>query len=77
MKEIIKNIYEFVGNKFYFKLLYLFVSFTFVTILKNVPGMGLLTKIVQVWAVILILFMIIEDYKRRKFISLTFRLDFL
>ena len=66
MKEIIKNIYEFVNNKFYFKLLYLFVSFTFVTILKGIPGTGILTKIVQVWAVILILLMIIEDYKRRK-----------
>jgi O-antigen ligase len=76
MKEIIKNIYEFVGNKFYFKLLYLFVSFTFVTILKNVPGMGLLTKIVQVWAVILILFMIIEDYKRRKIYKFDIPLGF-
>lgn len=66
MKEIIKNIYKFVDNKFYFKLLYLFVSFTFVTILKDIPGIGVLAKIAQLWAVILILLMIIEDYKRRK-----------
>jgi O-antigen ligase len=66
MKEIIKNIYEFVDNKFYFKLLYLFVSFTFVTILKDIPGISILTKIAQLWAIILILLMIIEDYKRRK-----------
>lgn len=66
MKEIIKNIYEFVDNKFYFKLFYLFVSFTFVTILKDVPGVGILAKIAQVWAVILILLMIIENYKKRK-----------
>ncbi|WP_160685389.1 O-antigen ligase family protein [Clostridium sp. C2-6-12] len=66
MKEKIKNIYEFVDNKFYFKLLYLFVSFTFVTILKYVPGISILAKVVQFWAVILILLMIIEDYKRRK-----------
>jgi O-antigen ligase len=66
MKEIIKNIYSYVGNKFYFKLLYLFVSLTFVTILKDVPGISLLTKVAQVWGIILILFMIIEDYKRRK-----------
>ena len=38
MKEIIKNIYNYVDNKFYFKLLYLFVSLTFVTMLKYVPG---------------------------------------
>ena len=66
MKEIIKNIYEFVDNKFYFKLFYLFVSFTFVTILKDVPGIGILAKIAQLWAVILILLMIIENYKKRK-----------
>jgi Lipid A core - O-antigen ligase and related enzymes len=66
MKEIIKNIYEFVDDKFYFKLFYLFVSFTFVTILKDVPGIGILAKIAQLWAVILILFMIIENYKKRK-----------
>lgn len=66
MKEIIKNIYEFVDNKFYFKLFYLFVSFTFVTILKDVSGIGILAKIAQLWAVILILRMIIENYKKRK-----------
>lgn len=66
MKEIIKNIYGYVDNKLYFKLLYLFVSFTFVTILKYVPGVGILKNIVLVWSVVLILFMIFEDYKRRK-----------
>lgn len=38
MREEIKNIYDFLDNKFYFKLLYLFVSLTFVTMLKDVPG---------------------------------------
>lgn len=66
MKEIIKNIYKFVDNKFYFKLLYLFVSFTFVTILKDIPGISILAKVAQLWAVILILLMIIENYKKRK-----------
>ena len=66
MKEIIKNIYDFVDNKFYFKLLYLFVSLTFVTILKDVPGIKILNYIALAWGIILILLMIIEDYKRRK-----------
>lgn len=66
MKEIIKNIYDYVDNKFYYKLLYLFVSLTFVTILKDVPGIKILTYIALAWGIILILFMIIKDYKRRK-----------
>jgi len=66
MKEIIKNIYGYVDNKFYFKLLYLFVSFTFVTILQYVPGISILKNIVLAWSMILILLMIIENYKRRK-----------
>lgn len=66
MKEIIRNIYEFVDNKFYFKLLYLFVSFTFVTILKYIPAIGILTKIAQVWAIALVLLMIAKGYKSRK-----------
>ena len=66
MKEIIKNIYKYVDNKFYFKLLYLFVSLVYVTILKYVPVILLLKNIVFAWGIILILLMIIEDYKRRK-----------
>lgn len=66
MKEIIKTIYNFVDNKFYFKLFYLFISFTFVTILKVLPGVSILAKIAQAWGIILILLMIIENYKQRK-----------
>lgn len=76
MKERIKSIYEFVDNKFYFKLLYLFVSFTFVTILKDIPGIAILAKIVQLWAVILILLMIVQDYKRRKIYKFDIPLGF-
>jgi len=66
MKEIIKKIYKYVDNKFYFKLLYLFVSLTFVTILNDVPVIRSLKYIVFAWAIILILFIIIDGYKRRK-----------
>lgn len=66
MKEIIKNIYNYVDNKFYYRLLYLFVSLTFVTILKDIPGRKILSYIALAWGIILILFMIIEGYKRRK-----------
>lgn len=66
MKEIIRNIYDFLDNKFYFKLLYLFVSLTFVTILKDVPGILLLGRVALAWGMLLILFMIFKNYKRRK-----------
>lgn len=66
MKEMIRDICAFVDNKFYFKLLYLFVSFTFVTILKYIPAIGMLTKIAQVWAIALVLLMIVKGYKSRK-----------
>lgn len=66
MKEIIKTIYDYIDNKFYFKLLYLFVSLTFVTMLKDVAGIKILNYIALAWGIILILFMVIEDYKRRK-----------
>lgn len=66
MREIIKNIYDYLDNKFYYKLLYLFVSLTFVTILKDIPGIKILTYIALAWGILLILFIIIKDYKRRK-----------
>lgn len=66
MKEIIKNIYNYVDNKFYYRLLYLFVSLTFVTILKDIPGRKILDYVALAWGAILILFMIFEGYKRRK-----------
>lgn len=66
MKEIIKNVYDWVDNKFYFRLLYLFVSLTFVTILKDIPGIKIFGNIALAWGMLLILFMVIEDYKRRK-----------
>ncbi|BCZ48360.1 hypothetical protein psyc5s11_44270 [Clostridium gelidum] len=66
MKEIIKNIYDFVDNKLYFKLLYLFVSLTSVTMLKYVPGIKILNYLAFAWGIILILLMISENYKRRK-----------
>ncbi|AGF54850.1 O-antigen ligase family protein [Clostridium saccharoperbutylacetonicum] len=66
MKEIIKNVYEYVDNKFYFKLLYLFITLTYVTILKYIPGTNIVKNIVFAWGMLLLLLLIIEDYKRRK-----------
>ena len=66
MKEIIKSIYNFVDNKFYFRLFYLAVSLTIVSILKDVPKLVMLSKIAVAWGIILVLFMAIKDYKKRR-----------
>lgn len=66
MKNVLRKIYDFIDNRFYCKLLYLFVSLTFVTILIDVPGIKIFSKIAQLWALVLILLMVIEDRKRRK-----------
>ena len=66
MKNVLRKIYDFIDNRFYCKLLYLFVSLTFVTILIDVPGIKIFSKIAQLWALALILLMVIEDRKRRK-----------
>ncbi|MEO2603272.1 polymerase, partial [Clostridium butyricum] len=48
MKDKLEQIYKFLDNKFYFRLFYLFVSLTLVTILKVIPGINLLSKIALV-----------------------------
>lgn len=66
MKEQFKKLYDILDNRFYFKLLYLFVSITFVTILKYIPGIDLLKKISFAWGILLLIFMFVNDYKKRK-----------
>lgn len=67
MKDLLKKAYNILDNRFYFKILYLFVSLTFVTILIDIPGIKIFNTIALAWGMLLILFMIIEDRKRRKF----------
>lgn len=69
MKDKLEKIYNILDNKFYFRLFYLFVSLTLVTILKVIPGINILSKIALAWGILLILFMIFNDYKKRKIYS--------
>lgn len=66
MKEQIRKVYDILDNKFYFKLLYLFVSLTFVTILKCIPGINIFKNIAFAWGILLLIFMFFNDYKKRK-----------
>lgn len=66
MKDKLKQIYSVLDNKFYFRLFYLFVSLSMVTILKVIPGINILNKVALIWGILLILFMIFNDYKKRK-----------
>lgn len=66
MKDKLRKIYSVLDNKFYFRLLYLFVSFTFVTMLKCIPKVNLLSKVAILWGIVILLFAVFYDYKRRK-----------
>ena len=66
MKNKLVQIYSILDNKFYFRLFYLFVSLTVVTILKVIPGINILSKAALAWGILLIAFMVFNDYKKRK-----------
>lgn len=66
MKDKLIQIYNILDNKFYFRLFYLFVSLTLVTILKVIPGINILSKAALAWGILLIVFMAFNDYKKRK-----------
>ncbi|WP_238884793.1 O-antigen ligase [Clostridium sp. YIM B02551] len=53
MDTLIKGI-NFINNKFYFKILYLLMSISFVSIVSEVPGLSLLNKALIVWGIILV-----------------------
>lgn len=66
MKDKLEYMYKLIDNKFYFRLFYLFVSLSMVTMLKEVPKINILSKIALAWGILLILFMVCNDYKKRK-----------
>ena len=66
MKNKLEQLYKLIDNKFYFRLFYLFVSLSTVTVMKEIPGVNILSKIALLWGILLILFMIFNDYKKRK-----------
>jgi len=70
MKDTVDKAFEYIEkSKFYFKLFYLFVSLTFATALKIIPGIGILNKIALLWALIIILYMLFKGYRKRKLYS--------
>ncbi|WP_244833623.1 O-antigen ligase family protein [Clostridium sp. BJN0001] len=66
MKSIAEKIYNFLDNRFYFKIFYLFVSLTTVTIIKEIPHINIISKIALLWGMLLIIFTIFKDYRKRK-----------
>ncbi len=61
-----KNAYKVISNSFYLKLLYLFVSLSFVTILSNIPIFKILNKICLAWVLVLFLINFIDIIKRKR-----------
>lgn len=67
MRDIVDNVFEYIEkSRFYFKLFYLFVSLTFVTAFKVIPGIHILSKVALLWGIIIIFYMIFSGYKKRK-----------
>lgn len=54
MKNFIKSLYNFISNKFYFKLLYLFISISVTTMLLLTPGVRFSNQILILWGILLI-----------------------
>jgi O-antigen ligase len=79
LKGYLIKFYNLISNSFYLKLLYLFVSLSFVTILFDFSIFKILNKICMVWALILFLISLIEiiTKKRRIFIFNIFLYIFL
>lgn len=59
-----KKITNIIFNNFYFCLFYLFSSLCFVTILKEIPHINLLSKIYLLWGALLVLVNTIKIFKR-------------
>ncbi len=67
MKEMIEKIFLCIENsKFYYKIFYLFVSLSFVTILKIIPHIDLLSKVALVWGLIISIYTVFSAYRKRK-----------
>lgn len=82
------SIYNFLSNKFYFKLLYLFTSLSVSTTLLFAPGIRFLNKIVIFWGLLLIAINLYELFQKKRkpysfeivlyaFLALTLALTFI
>lgn len=54
MKVYLNKFYNILSNKFYFKMLYLFVALSFSTVLNDFYGIKLLNKLCLAWGLLLI-----------------------
>ncbi|MGN0026694.1 MAG: hypothetical protein ACI33I_06815, partial [Clostridium sp.] len=54
MKDTFLKSYSILNNKLYFKILYLFTTFSFITALTFIPGINILTKISILWGLVLV-----------------------
>lgn len=54
MKDTFLKTYSILNNKLYFKILYLFTTFSFITALTFIPGINILTKISILWGLVLV-----------------------
>lgn len=66
MNKYLQNIYKIVSNSFYFKILYLLVSLSYITLIFQMPIFKLLNKICLAWGVILFFINFIQIIKKKR-----------
>ena len=74
MKDTFLKSYSILNNKLYFKILYLFTTFSFITALTFIPGINILTKLSILWGLVLVVinfFEIIFKVKKIHWINIT------
>ena len=67
MEAVIEKIFSQIENsKFYYKIFYLFVSLSFVTVLEIIPFINIFSKIALVWGLLIVVYTVLTAYKKRK-----------
>lgn len=66
MNKYFQNFYKIISNSFYFKILYLLVSLSFITLIFQMPILKLLNKVCLAWGALLFLINFIQIIKKKR-----------
>lgn len=65
--NILLNLYNLLTNKIYFRIAYLLINLTTITMLRFIPGIHLVNKIIIIWGLALIGINLIEKISKKQF----------
>ncbi|VYU48698.1 hypothetical protein [Clostridium tertium] len=66
MNKYLENLYKIISNSFYFKILYLLVSLSYITLIFQMPIFKFLNKICLVWGALLFLINFIQIIMKKR-----------